>query len=238
MKEKLNKESILNALTWMDKIKIPSNSYIISFGAAMVLRDLKDEASDIDIHVSLPWFIILYAVQILSIFRFIPKGIHICPKFIHPEMEVEILYGYNVQTIDSIIFEKLKRGRDADIVDIRRMNKINDSHLYKMTGANEFKIVHLLGKTRGNLRLFREVERELTLQGYICFAPVIYTLDEYYKYADLLDDMCYQKLLMTDICVIVTPDHIGRSTTKRIQQCQYFGIPVYLWKNGKLIEYK
>ena len=238
MNKYLTKESILQNLTWFTKINVPTSSYVVSFGAAMVLQDLKNETYDIDIHISLPWFIIIYAVNILSLFRFIPKNIHICPRFIHPEFETESKYGYNIQTVDSIVFEKIKKGRNKDLADIRNLTKITESRLYKSAGCTSYKIVNLLGTSQGNRRLFRKVEKELTKQGYICFTPVIYTIDEYTEHKELLDNMCYQKLLMADICVIVTSDHIERSTSKNIQQCQYFGIPVYLWKNGKLIEYK
>lgn len=92
-----------------------------------------------------------------------------------------------------------------------------------------YKVAHLLGITREHEPQFRHVERELTKRGYICFAPAIYNLEIYNQHAELLDDMCYQKLLVCDICVVVTPEHIGKSTTKRIQQATEFGKPVYFW---------
>lgn len=96
----------------------------------------------------------------------------------------------------------------------------------------KFKVAHLLGSTKGNEKQFREVETALTKMGYIVFAPVIYSLSIYKQYPDLLDNMCYEKLLVSDICVIATPDYIGESTRNRIRQAIEFGKPAYIWNNG------
>lgn len=101
----------------------------------------------------------------------------------------------------------------------------------------KFKTAHLLGITRGNMHRFRLVEEKLTKMGYIVFAPVIYQYDVYLQMPELLDDMCYEKLLVCDICVVVTPEHIGKSTTNRIKQAFEFGKPVYLWENGNMVEF-
>lgn len=101
----------------------------------------------------------------------------------------------------------------------------------------EFKVAHLLGVTRGNEPVFRHVETELTKQGYICFAPVIYEFDVYLEHKQMLKDMCYEKLLMTDICVVVTPWHIGKSTKLRIDQSLGLGKPVFVWDNGELVPF-
>lgn len=95
-----------------------------------------------------------------------------------------------------------------------------------------FKVAHLLGSTKGNEKQFREIETALTKMGYICFAPVIYSISIYKQYPEMLDDMCYEKLLVSDICVIATPDHIGSSTENRIRQAIEFGKPIYVWNNG------
>lgn len=102
----------------------------------------------------------------------------------------------------------------------------------------EYKVAHLLGITREHEKQFRYVETELTKMGYICFAPVIYNYEIYKDYANLLNDMCYEKLLVCDICVVVTPEHIGKSTSNRIRQAIDMGKPVYIWSNGNLIKYE
>lgn len=102
----------------------------------------------------------------------------------------------------------------------------------------KFKVAHLLGITREHEKEFRHAERVLTKNGFICFAPVIYNYDEYLMHQSMIDEMCYQKLLTADLCVIVTPYHIGKSTKLRIQQARRLGIPVYIWNNELLEEYK
>lgn len=98
----------------------------------------------------------------------------------------------------------------------------------------KYKVAHLLGSTRENERQFRNVETKLTKMGYICFVPVVYNYDVYKQHCDLLDDMCYEKLLVCDICVIVTPEHIGKSTQNRIKQAKEMNKPVYILENDEL----
>lgn len=100
----------------------------------------------------------------------------------------------------------------------------------------KYKVAHLLGITRDHEMQFRNVERELTKAGIICFAPAIYDYDIYKQYPDMLDDMCYEKLLVCDYCVLVTPEHIGKSTTNRIMQAIALGKPVYVWKNDAIVD--
>lgn len=83
----------------------------------------------------------------------------------------------------------------------------------------------------------RECELELTKKGYICFTPVIYDFDIYKQYKDMIDDMCYSKLLNCDMLVVVTPEHIGKQTKNRIKQAQGLNIPVYLYINKELVPY-
>lgn len=98
----------------------------------------------------------------------------------------------------------------------------------------KYKVAHLLGITREHESQFRQAEIELTKAGYICFVPAIYNLDVYKQCPDMLDDMCYEKLLVCDFCVVVTPEHIGKSTTNRIKQAISLGKPVYVWENSDL----
>ena len=53
----------------------------------------------------------------------------------------------------------------------------------------------------------------------------------------MLNDMCYEKLKVCDLCVLVTPEHVGKSTTMRIQQAKDIGIPVYTFNEGELMPY-
>lgn len=93
----------------------------------------------------------------------------------------------------------------------------------------KYEVAHLLGITRYHEPKFRQVERELTQRGYICFAPAIYNYDIYLNHKNMLNDMCYQKLLVCDFCVLVTPEHVGKSTSNRIRQAMELSIDVYVW---------
>lgn len=97
-----------------------------------------------------------------------------------------------------------------------------------------YKIVHLLGSVKNNEGIFRYIELKLTNMGYIVFAPVIYDYDIYKQNKEMIDEMCEQKLNMSDFCVVVNPQHIGESTRKRIEQCFILNKAVYFWQNGHL----
>lgn len=103
----------------------------------------------------------------------------------------------------------------------------------------KYKVAHLLGKTRRNEELFRECERVLTTDfGCICFVPIVYDLALYNKCSDLLIDMCETKLDYCDLCVVVTPKHIGESTTTRIKQALNKGLPVYIYDTSSALQGK
>lgn len=105
----------------------------------------------------------------------------------------------------------------------------------------KYEIAHLIGITREHEEQFRNVEKILTKKGYIVFAPVIYNMEEYLsfgEYPNMLDDMCYEKLLMCDFLVLVTPEHIGKSTTLRIKQANTMGKKVYILENDVLKEFR
>lgn len=104
----------------------------------------------------------------------------------------------------------------------------------------KYKIAHLIGITREHEEQFRNAEKILTENGYIVFAPVFYNLEKYLSFGEspnMIDDMCYQKLLLCDFLVIVTPEHIGKSTAMRIEQARELSKPVYVFENGNLKEF-
>lgn len=104
----------------------------------------------------------------------------------------------------------------------------------------KFKIAHLAGITREHEDQFREAEKLLTRRGYIVFTPTFYDKNIYESFGEfpnMLDDMCYEKLQMCDFLVIVTPEHIGKSTSLRIQQARAMRKPVYVINNGELIPF-
>lgn len=105
----------------------------------------------------------------------------------------------------------------------------------------KFTIAHLAGIIREHEKQFRSAEKMLTTMGYIVFAPVIYDFDEYKSFGEwpnMLDDMCSQKLDMCDILVIVTPEHIVKSTTMRINQAKEMEKPIYMIKDGMMVPFE
>ncbi len=97
----------------------------------------------------------------------------------------------------------------------------------------KFEVIHLCGITRNHYDIFRQAEEELTKQGYIVFKPVFYDLCLYNKYKDIIDEQCYEKLLVSDIICIVTPEHIGVSTLERINQATKLGKKIMYWNKDK-----
>lgn len=96
-----------------------------------------------------------------------------------------------------------------------------------------FKVAHLIGKTRNEETRFREAELALTKRGYICFAPVIYNLDEYLANKPLIDQMCQAKLYNADIVVLVTPEHIGEQTDAMLHQAREMGLPTFVFTDKR-----
>lgn len=101
-----------------------------------------------------------------------------------------------------------------------------------------YKVFHLCGVTRDHRNVFQEAEEYLTKQGHICFKPVFYDFDIYLQYADLLDNQCYEKLLVCDAICIVTPKHIGKSTALRIQQAKELGKEIWVYENQCIIPFE
>ena len=105
----------------------------------------------------------------------------------------------------------------------------------------KYKIAHLIGSTRNHEKQFRDAEKVLTQKGYIAFAPVFYSVKEYLSFGEfpnMLDDMCYEKLLICDFLVLVTPEHIGTSTALRIEQAKAMDKKIYVLDNNILKEFR
>ena len=107
--------------------------------------------------------------------------------------------------------------------------------------ATEWKIEKNTGKMTIDEFLTSKVPNELDAYEKISDNEYELEKDGYVLVIDadgnILDDMCYEKLLVCDICVVVTPEHIGKSTTNRIKQAFELGKPVYLWENGNMVEF-
>lgn len=104
-----------------------------------------------------------------------------------------------------------------------------------------YKIAHLVGSTKDNEEIFRNAEKLLTRKGYIVFAPVFYRIGDYLSFekdsGNMIDDMCYEKLLACDCIVVVIPERIGKSTGNRIKQARELGKEVYVIKNEEIVEF-
>ena len=147
--------------------------------------------------------------------------------------------GFGVEFVKPVALRPVKRAKPNCV----RHSKLLGQTLYiilkiivkwVITVFGKYKVAHLLGSTKDHEKQFRLVETELTKMGYICFAPVVYDFSVYTQHADLLNDMCYEKLLVCDICVVVSPDFIGKSTINRIEQAAKLGKPVYVWENNRM----
>lgn len=103
-----------------------------------------------------------------------------------------------------------------------------------------FMVAHLIGATKGNEKPFRAAEKILTRKGCICFCPMIFDYNEYLtfpKNGEILDDMCEAKLEVCDFLVLVTPDHVGESTTLRILQAHDLHKPIFTLEGDRLKPY-
>lgn len=73
--------------------------------------------------------------------------------------------------------------------------------------------------------------------GYIVFKPVFYVYDEYIENKELVDEMCYDKLVFSDIICLVTPEHFGESTIKRINQAKKLKKELLIFDGEKSFKY-
>lgn len=131
---KLNKEEILKVLRTFSNIGFNKNKYIVSYGAAMVLQGFKQTAKDIDLAVTLDIFILFHLLNLgfKFIHIFIPESRNddfnkmpidvFWKRKMKTKIESEELYGFQVQTKDSLINEKTKRGLPKDLKDLEIIN--------------------------------------------------------------------------------------------------------------------
>lgn len=103
-----------------------------------------------------------------------------------------------------------------------------------MSIFNNFKLVHLIGSTKQNKEKFIEAEKELTNQGYIVFKPVLYGDEVNNDNLQMLTDMCSEKLQVCDIVCLVTLEHVGQSTIKRLVQARNMNKILMIYKNKEM----
>ena len=126
----MNKEEILRIL---NQYNLPKDEYIVIFGAALVLYDIKEKTKNIDIVVTpkLEQYLLKkYQTEIKFHNKENGKNIYLIDNIISFSTNLnEILEngqyknqnGYNIQEINSIIKLKEKLGREKDLKDIEKI---------------------------------------------------------------------------------------------------------------------
>ena len=125
---KMNKNEFLKCI---EKYNLPKKEFVILSGGSLLLRDIKKTSHDIDIvvteqlekyllnyydNVEIEWYDEdskknVYIID--NVFSFSSNLDHVLEN-----SEYEIINGYQVQTLDSIITMKQKLGRKKDLKDI------------------------------------------------------------------------------------------------------------------------
>lgn len=125
----MNKEQILKELKVLDCIGIRKEEYVIVYGAALVLNGVKDETRDIDITCNMPAFERIERMGYTSSPYRNGRMISITDNidFFLGNMLVEpivnLVNGYQVQTIQSVCKEKKLRGREKDLEDVKQIDE-------------------------------------------------------------------------------------------------------------------
>lgn len=133
----MNREEILKELKVLDDMGIRKEEFIIVYGAALVLNGMKDETRDIDITCNMPTFERIESMGYISSPYRNGRMISITDNidFFIGNMMVEpivnLINGYQVQTIQSVYKEKKLRGREKDLEDVKQI----DEFLSRMDGG-------------------------------------------------------------------------------------------------------
>lgn len=102
-----------------------------------------------------------------------------------------------------------------------------------------FSVINLIGSTRFE-EIFKELEIELSVNGYLVFSPLVYNQsginpksgEEVKK---ILDQEAILKINRSDIVFVVDVDgYIGSSTKKQIDHALLLNKPVLYYSKGNL----
>ena len=102
-----------------------------------------------------------------------------------------------------------------------------------------YSVVCLIGSTRFE-KIFRELERDLTLKGYLVFSPLVYNQTgeipgcgvEEKKIIDIATKL---KINHSDIVLVVDNDgYIGKSTSEQINHAFLLNKPVLYYSKGEV----
>lgn len=125
----LNKEQVIQALEKFEKdYAIPKNNILIFAGSALVMRGLRDVCSDID--MGLPTEEVLRLQTVDGFTKAVPrfagflrleKGDYDLGNNTYPS---EVVDGYVVQTLESLLEMKLRMNREKDQADIVKLKAV------------------------------------------------------------------------------------------------------------------
>lgn len=102
-----------------------------------------------------------------------------------------------------------------------------------------YSIVTLIGSTKYK-GVFRELEEELSLKGYLVFSPMVY--DQYGENPGcgneakaLLDMAAKMKINYSHIVVVIDVDgYVGKSTSNQIDYAKLLNKPVLYYSKGEV----
>lgn len=123
----LNKLQILDILNYYN---FPKNEYVIISGASMVLQDVKENTSDIDISVSEKLYDYLLKNYECKLEKILENNVRVWylgdinfSTNFYQTVEYENINGYQCQTIEDILKLKRDLNRGKDLEDIRRLER-------------------------------------------------------------------------------------------------------------------
>lgn len=132
----MNKMDVLvKVKTCLSEVGINDNEYIIVYGAAMVLHGLKQECNDIDITVTPEAWDRIVKEKNIETRNYTRKPGHLVFTC-HEDVDFfrgavgmvtdpvgEEVDGVTIQTLESLRNEKLERGRDKDLIDVKLIDE-------------------------------------------------------------------------------------------------------------------
>lgn len=123
----LNKLQILDILNYYN---LPKNEYVIISGASMVLQDVKENTSDIDISVSEKLYDYLLKNYECKLEKILENNVRVWylgdinfSTNFYQTVEYENINGYQCQTIEDILKLKKKLNRGKDLNDIKLLER-------------------------------------------------------------------------------------------------------------------
>ena len=122
----MKKEDILTELGRIEYMGVERESFVIVYGAALVFHGLKEETHDLDLNCinDEVWIRLENESEVVTLGDgalqiHLTESTDIHKGLMRTELKYEVIDGYNVQTIASVIHEKRTRGREKDLRDVK-----------------------------------------------------------------------------------------------------------------------